>query len=72
MTAVLRHELLAAPTFRTHLGLGIAYGYPVCCALRFSFQARGSRGQALERGVASVDGSKERVFVPCGIFHRAR
>jgi hypothetical protein len=61
--SVLVHRLVGKPTFRTHLGLGIAYGYPLCCALRF---ALGKGAQATRRGCV------DHRYVPCGIFHRAR
>lgn len=60
-------------TRRRHLRNGLAYGYPLCCVLRFVLGPMGS--QAVERGVCErtrKDGTLK-VWVPCRrLGHGAR
>lgn len=74
-SATLR-RVLAIPR---HVRLGLWFGYPPCCVLRWSVQnalpdrLRGH--QAEDRGVVHVGPSRRRLgetaqYVPCGVFHR--
>lgn len=64
--------------FFIHLGEGLYHNFPLCCVLRFSFQAALEdgkikpieEGQGAKRGGCYL-GNKEddHVFVPCRVFH---
>lgn len=61
--------------FMFHFRQGVAFQYPLCCILRFSFEMALldgktiliQKGQAAQRG--SIKRSKDSVFVPCNFFH---
>jgi hypothetical protein len=55
--------------FGQDLWWGLAYGYPVCCVLRYSFDSLdGEATPGDARGGRRTRGGE--VYVPCGIFHR--
>lgn len=62
--------------FKQLFGFGIAYGYPLCCVLRFAWTDARRDGkiisikdaQAVRRGV--VDRGDKNQFVPCLVFHK--
>lgn len=58
--------------FWRHILLGLGFGYPPCCVLRFAWTRKFDpfKMQALERGVCDL-GERGAVFVPCELFHHA-
>lgn len=51
-----------------HLFLGIGFGFPLCCVLRWTVEHWfGDKGQAKRRGMRRT---AHGAYVPCGVFHK--
>ena len=69
-------EHLSLRTSIRYIRLGLKFGYPLCCILRFSLRVRpfpGAKRGGCDNGPDRFDSEwtdGRSVFVPCNIFHQ--